>query len=499
VWGEVEGEGDIVGDLRMLIDGRLVEAEGGATFDNVDPATEEVLGPVADGTAGDMAKAVAAARRAFDTTDWATDKELRKQSLGQLQAAIESEQEELRQELVAEVGCPILLTYGPQLDAPLREALRWPAEMIDQFAWERSIGTKDAMGVGHETEREIWKEPIGVVGVIIPWNFPIEIMLNKLGPILAMGNTCVLKPAPDTSWNATRMARLIAEKTDIPAGVVNIVPSRDHLVGEVITTSPDVDLVAFTGSTTTGKRIMEAASSTLKPVFLELGGKSINLFLDDADFEASLPFTVMSCMHGGQGCAIPSRIMVPRSRYDEAVDLVSAAFAGWNYGDPTDPSNMQGPQVSRRQQERVLDYIDKGKAEGARIVTGGGIPAHLPKGFYVEPTLFVDVDNSMTIAQEEIFGPVLVMIPFEDDEDAVRIANDSVYGLSGAITSGDLDRAKAIARRVRTGTLSLNGGVWYGADAPFGGYKGSGIGRQCGIEGLEIFTETKTVGWPAGS
>jgi len=314
-----------------------------------------------------------------------------------------------------------------------------------------------------------------------------------------MGNTCVLKPAPDTSWNATRVARLIAENTDIPAGVVNIVPSRDHLVGEVITTSPDVDMVAFTGSTTTGKRIMEAASSTLKPVFLELGGKSINLFLEDADFEASLPMTVMSCMHGGQGCAIPSRIMVPRSRYDEAVDLVAAAFAGWSYGDPTDPSNMQGPQISRKQQERVLGYIDKGKAEGARIVTGGGIPAHLPKGFYVEPTLFVDVDNSMTIAQEEIFGPVLVMIPFEDDDDAVRIANDSPYGLSGAITSGDLDRSKAIARRVRTGTLSLNGGVWYGADAPFGGYKGSGIGRQCGIEGLEIFTETKTVGWPSGS
>jgi aldehyde dehydrogenase (NAD+) len=203
-------------------------------------------------------------------------------------------------------------------------------------------------------------------------------------------------------------------------------------------------------------------------------------------------------MHGGQGCAIASRILVPRARYDEAVDLVRAGFDGWSYGDPTDTSVLQGPQISRKQQDRVLGYIEKGKAEGAQLVTGGGVPAHLPKGFFVEPTLFADVDNSMTIAREEIFGPVLVMIPYDGDEDAVRIANDSPYGLSGMITSGDLERAKGIARRIRTGTLGINGGVWYGADAPFGGYKGSGVGRQCGIEGLEIFTETKTVGWPAG-
>jgi len=485
-----------VGDLRMLVDGRLVEGEGGATFDNVNPATEEVLGPVADGSAADMARAVAAARQAFDTTSWSTDRELRKQCLHQLQAAIEAEQEDLRHELVAEVGCPVLITYGPQLDAPLREALTWPAAMVDEFEWERPIGSKDAMGIGYETERWVWKEPVGVVGVIVPWNFPFEITLNKLGPVLAMGNTCVLKPAPDTPWNATRLARLIVEKTDIPPGVVNIVTSRDHMVGEVLTTSPDVDLVAFTGSTATGRRIMEAGAPTLKRVFLELGGKSVNLLLDDANLEASLPSAVMSCMHGGQGCAISSRILVPRSRYDEAVELVRSGFDGWSYGDPTDTSVMQGPQVSRKQQERVLGYIDKGKAEGARVVTGGGVPAHLPVGYYVEPTLFADVDNSMTVAREEIFGPVLVVIPFDDDDDAVRIANDSPYGLSGMITSGDLERAKGVARRIRTGTLGINGGVWYGADAPFGGYKGSGIGRQCGREGLEVFTETKTVGWP---
>ena len=485
-----------MGDLRMLVDGELVEAEGGATFDNVNPATEEVLGPVADGSAADMGRAVTAARRAFDTTAWSTDRELRKACLDQLQAAIESEEEEYRHELVAEVGCPLLLTYGPQLDAPLREALRWPRDMIDEFPWSRRLPPKDAFGMGYESEREVWKEPVGVVGVIVPWNFPMEIILNKLGPVLAMGSTCVLKPAPDTPWNATRLGRLVAEATDIPPGVLNVVTSSDHLVGEVLSTSPDVDMVAFTGSTVTGRRIMEAASASLKSVFLELGGKSVNLVLDDADFAAALPGAVSCCMHAGQGCAIPTRMLVPRSRYDEAVEIVRAGFEGWSYGDPMDAANLQGPQVSERQRERVLGYLAGGVDEGARLVIGGGRPSHLDRGWYVEPTLFADVDNSMAIAREEGFGPVLVMIPFDDDEDAVRIANDSDYGLSGMIHSADLDRAKGVARRIRTGTLGINNGVWYGADAPFGGYKGSGLGRQCGIEGLEVYTETKTVAWP---
>ncbi len=484
-------------ETRLLIDGKLVDAEGGATFDNVNPATGDVIGQVADGSHADMARAVAAARRAADTGGWADDPALRAASLGQLKAALEREQEELRAELVAEVGCPVLLTYGPQLDVPLREALTWPARMIDEFPWRRALPEADAMGLGQMSEREVWKEPVGVVGVIVPWNFPVEIILNKLGPLLAMGNTCVLKPAPDTPWNATRIGRLIAEETDIPDGVVNVVSSADHLTGEVLTTSPDVDMVAFTGSSATGRRIMEAGASTLKRVFLELGGKSINLILDDADLEASLGGAVMCCIHGGQGCAIPTRLLVPHSRYDEAIEVLRPAFESWSYGDPTDPGVLQGPQVSARQQQRVLDYIEKGKQEGARLVTGGGVPDHLPQGFFVEPTLFADVDNGMTIAREEIFGPVLVVIGFEDDDDAVRIANDSPYGLSGAITSGDLERGKAVASRIRTGTLGINGGLWYGADAPFGGYKGSGIGRQCGIEGLEMFTETKTVAWPA--
>ena len=488
---------DVVGERRLLIGGQLVDAEGGKTFDNINPFTEQPMGPVADASPQDMEAAIHAARTAFDTTSWSTDRELRKRCILQLQAALEKEQEDLRAELVAEVGCPVLITYGPQLDAPLREALTWPAEMIDEFPWRRSLGPKDPFGMGVDTEREVWKEPIGVIGVIVPWNFPVEIILNKLGPVLAMGNTCVLKPAPDTPWNATRIGRLIAEHTEMPPGVVNIVASSDHLVGEVLTTSPLVDMVAFTGSTATGRRIMAAASETLKPVFLELGGKSVNLVLDDADLAATIPMASSVCYHGGQGCAMPTRLMVPRSRYDEAVDLAAAAFATVSYGDPTDASNLMGPLVSKLQRERVLGYIEKGKAEGARLVCGGGRPEHLPTGWFVEPTLFADVDNSMTIAQQEIFGPVLVVIPFDDDDDAVRLANESAYGLSGMITSGDLDRAKGIAARIRTGTLGLNGGIWYGADAPFGGYKQSGIGRQCGIEGLEIFTETKTVGWPA--
>ena len=485
------------GERRFLVDGKLVDASSGATFENVNPFTERPIGVVADAPAADMQTAVEAARRAFDTTDWATDHAFRATCLLQLQAAIEREQEELRSELVSEVGCPVLITYGPQLDAPLRESLTWPAEQIGSFPWRRSLGPKDPFGMGSDSEREVWKEPRGVVGVIVPWNFPVEITLNKLGPILAMGNTCVVKPAPDTPFNATRIGRLVAEETDIPPGVVNIVTSSDHLVGEVLTTSPLVDMVAFTGSSATGRRVMEAASSSLKPVFLELGGKSVNLVLDDADFSHVGPLSSAVCFHAGQGCAIPTRLLAPRSRYDEAVEAAAAAFRDVRYGDPEDPANLMGPLISSRQRERVLGYIEQGRREGARLVVGGGRPPHLGTGWFVEPTLFADVENSMTIAREEIFGPVLVVIPYDDDDDAVRIANDSPFGLSGMITSGDLDRAKAVAARIRTGTLGLNGGIYYGADAPFGGYKDSGIGRQCGIEGLEVFTETKTVAWPA--
>lgn len=487
----------VSGEMRMLIDGELTEARSGQRFDNVNPATEEVLGPVADASAEDMGRAIGAARRAFDETGWATDRALRKRCLEQLQAALESEREAIRAELVAEVGCPVLLTYGPQLDAPLEDGLRWPATMIDSFAWERDLPTGTAFGM--RSWRKVVKEPAGVVGAIIPWNYPFEVTLQKVGQALATGNTLVIKPAPDTPWNATRLGRLVAEHTDTPAGVVNVVTSSDHLVGEELVVDPRVDLISFTGSTATGRRIMERGAATMKRLFLELGGKSAQIVLDDADLAQTMPFASMVCMHGGQGCAMMTRLLVPRSRYGEAVELMTPGFQSVAYGDPTDPGTIQGPQISARQRDRVLGYIDKGRQEGARLVCGGGRPADQPRGWFVEPTLFVDVDNEMTIAREEIFGPVLVVIPFEDDDDAVRIANDNAYGLSGSVTSASEERALGVARRIRAGTVGVNGGIFYGADAPFGGYKASGIGRQNGIEGFEQYLETKTLSGPATS
>ena len=337
-------------ESRMLIDGKLVDSETGRQFDNVNPATEEVIGSTADGTRADMERAVAAARNAFDSTDWSRNGEVRAAGLRQLQAALEAEREDIRSELVAEVGCPVLSTYGPQLDVPLKEALAWPADMISEFAWKRSLPDKDAFGMGTPAAREVWKEPVGVVGVVTPWNFPFEIILNKIGPILAMGNTMVLKPAPDTPWNATRIGRLIAEQTDIPPGVINIVTSSDHLVGEVLSTSPLVDMVAFTGSTATGRRIMKAAAETLKPTFLELGGKSVYLVLeDDGDISATVGGSAFIMMHAGQGCAMPTRLLVPNSRYEEAVEIVKAAMEKNKYGDPdrsvgaTRPAGIEAP------------------------------------------------------------------------------------------------------------------------------------------------------------
>ncbi len=482
------------GEVRMLIDGELVEAASGKRFENVNPATEEVLGEVADASADDMQRAIGAARRAFDQTDWSTNRALRKRCLEQLQDALESEREELRDEVVAEVGTPRMMTYAAQVDWPLDEALKYPAKMIDEFAFERALPDSNLMGMA--SRRAVLKEPMGVIGAIVPWNYPVEVTLNKLGPILATGNTMVLKPAPDTPWNATRLGRLVAERTDIPAGVVNVVTSSDHLVGEELTLSPAVDMISFTGSTATGVRIMEKGAGTLKRVFLELGGKSAMIVCDDADFASVVPGGSMVCVHAGQGCAMQTRMLLPRSRYDEGVELITAAMGTVPYGDPTDDGVLMGPVVSARQRDRVLGYIEKGQEEGAKLVYGGGRPAHLPKGWYVEPTLFVDVDNSMTIAQEEIFGPVLCVIPYEDDDDAVRIANESRYGLSGGVFSGSEERATTIARRIRTGSISVNGGMWYGGDSPYGGYKDSGIGRQCGIEGLEQYLETKAIAWP---
>ena len=481
---------------RMLIDGELVGSDSGKTFDNVNPATEEVIGQVADASNPEMHRAIDAARRAFDETDWSTNRELRKRCLSQLQEALGNEREELREELILEVGCPRMTTHANQLDIPLVAALGYPIKLIDEYAWRTDLPEGTDRRGGRHT-RQVWKEPVGVVGAIVPWNFPLEVTLNKLGQALATGNTVILKPAPNTPWNATRIGRVVAEHTDFPPGVLNVVTSSDHFVGEELTLSPKVDLISFTGSTVVGKRIMEKGAATLKRVFLELGGKSATIVLDDAEFATSVPSGVAVCFHGGQGCAIQTRMLLPRSRYDEGVEILKATLGSVAYGDPQGPDVIMGPLVSERQRDRVLGYIDKGVKEGATLALGGGRPAHLPTGWYVEPTLFTDVDNSMTIAQEEIFGPVLVVIPFDDDDQAVQIANDSVYGLSGGVFSGSLDRAMGVAERIRTGTFAVNGGMALGAaDIPFGGYKHSGIGRQNGVAGFDQYVETKSVAWP---
>ena len=480
-------------ETNMLIDGKLVPAQTGAEFENLNPATEEVLGVVADAGQEDMRRAIAAARRAFDETTWGTAHAFRKHCLEQLQAAIVSEAEELREELIAEVGTPRAITLLAQLDLPLREALLWPAKMIEDFTWERDMGLGEPFGI--PSHRAVWKEPVGVVGAITPWNFPFEVTLNKIGQILATGNTMVLKPAPETPWNATRLGRLVAEQTDIPPGVFNVVTSFDHLMGEELTLSPQVDMISFTGSTATGKRIMSKGAESMKRVFLELGGKSAAIVLDDADFEKVIPERAAVCAHAGQGCVIETRVLVPRARYDEAVGLLAHAVESFPYGDPNDPDNLMGPLVSEKQLHRVLGYIEKGRAEGAEVVVGGRRPESQPKGWFVEPTLLANVDNSMVVARDEIFGPVLVVIPYGDEEEAIRIANDSHYGLGCGVYSSSSKRAISVAQRIRAGAIGVNGGSWYGAEMPFGGYKSSGVGRQNGLEGFEQYLETKVVAW----
>ncbi len=482
----------------MLIDGKLVDGSAG-TFTNINPANEQVLGEVADASTADMQRAIDAARRSFDATDWSTNHQLRKRCLEQLHDAIQSELEELREELIAEVGAPRAVTHGPQLDAPFADGLRYPARLIENFPWETDLGDTVVSVTGVNTTRKVWREPVGVVGAITPWNFPFEVTINKLGQALATGNTVVLKPAPDTPFNATRLGRLVAENTDIPAGVVNVVTASDHLVGEELTLSPKVDMISFTGSTGVGKRIMEKGAATMKRLFLELGGKSATIVLDDADFNSACLIGIGPLLHAGQGCAAPTRMLLPRSRYDEGVAILKAIYENIAPGDPQDPGTLCGPVISARQQSRILGYIRKGVEEGATMLVGStDAPSQFDKGFWVNPTLFTDVDNSMTVAQEEIFGPVLVVIPYQDEDDAVRIANDSPYGLAGNVMSASLDRSLSVARRLRAGFIGLNGTAGYGADTPFGGYKNSGVGRQNGIAGFEQYTEVKSVAYPAG-
>ena len=483
------------GESRLLIDGKLVNATGGLTYPNENPATEETIGETADATPEDMDHAIAAARRAFDRTDWPVNLERRAACLRQLHAALVKHKDELRQQIVAEAGTPIMLTYAIQQDSCIEDML-WDIACAERYAWERELGIREFFGARHM--RMVRHEPIGVAGLITPWNFPFMLNLSKVVPALMAGCTAVLKAAPDTPWSATWIGRLIVEETDLPPGVLNIVTARDPAqVGDQLTGDPRVDMISFTGSTAIGKHIMRRCADGLKRVFLELGGKSAQIFLDDADIPALVPASGTAvCMHAGQGCALPTRMLLPRSRYAEGVEALRAAYENLPYGDPTVMGNLMGPLINARQRERVLGYIAKGKAEGARCLVGGGRPAKFTKGYYVEPTLFVDVDPKATIAQEEIFGPVLSVIPYDTEEDAIRVANDSRYGLSGAVHAGSLERAMRVAKQIRTGTLGVNGGMWFSPDAPFGGYKQSGLGREHGVEGFEQYLQTKTLAYP---
>jgi aldehyde dehydrogenase (NAD+) len=481
-------------ESRLYIDGLLRASSTGQTADNINPATEEVLGVATDASAEDMEEAIAAARRAFDTTDWSTNHDYRQHCLEQLHNALQEEKEQIRAELIAEVGATVGMTYIAQLEWPLADAIRYPAELISTFPWERMLDQDAKMGVPYN--RVVVKEPMGVVGAITPWNFPFEIISNKVGQILATGNTMVLKPAIETPWSALRWGRIIAEKTDIPAGVVNIVPTSNNDIAQVLATDPRTDMVSFTGSTAVGKLIQRLSGDTMKRNMLELGGKSAYLLLDDADMDMALPGCIGALMHSGQGCALATRMLVPRSHYDKAVEVATATFGALSVGNPADPNTFCGPLVSAKQRDRVLNYIEIAKRDGGRVTVGGGVPEGLDRGYFVAPTVVADVAPNHTIFQEEVFGPVLSITPYDGGDDgAVEMANNSTYGLAGGIM-GSNERAMAVARRIRTGSLMINSGMYYGADAPFGGYKMSGIGRQNGIEGFEQHLQTKTIGYP---
>ncbi|MDV7240947.1 MULTISPECIES: aldehyde dehydrogenase family protein [Rhodococcus] len=471
-------------DKRLLIDGQLVATE--RTFASINPATGDIVGYAPDAGVAEAEASIAAARRAFDTTSWSTDVEFRIKCLDQFHQALLDNLEELRELTIADVGATVQLTRANQLEAPIR-IVRYYADLLREYPLSEDLGEIDISGQRHK--RWVEKEAAGVVSAIVAYNYPTQLALAKIIPALAAGCTVVLKAAPDTPLVTLALGEIIAQHTDIPAGVVNVISSSEIAPGELMTTHPDVDVVTFTGSTPTGRRIMAAAADTMKKVFTELGGKSAMIVLEDADFAMAAKFAAGTvCSHAGQGCALTTRLLVPRAHHDEIAKMVAGIIRRIPFGDPTDPQNYMGPLVSGRQREKVDAMVQRAIADGAELLAGG---TNVDPGFFYEPTVLAGVDPKSEIAQEEVFGPVLAIIPFDDDDDAVRIANDSIYGLSGAVMSASDERAIAIARRIRTGTMGINGGNYFGPDVPFGGYKQSGIGRECGREGLEEFLETK--------
>jgi aldehyde dehydrogenase (NAD+) len=476
---------------RLYIGGRLREATGGRTHPNVSPATEEVIGVAADATAEDMLEAIGAARTAFDEGDWAADPHFRARCLRQLHEALLANAGPIREAIRAEVGATDAGLNTALFDRAL-DNLTYAADLAESYEFVQDMGTGESMGM--MSRRVVRREPVGVTACITPWNAPMQVNLAKAAFALAAGCTVILKPAPDTPWSATVLGKLTAEATDIPAGVFNVVPTSDSAVAQLLAEDPRVDLISFTGSTVVGRHLMAVAAQTVKRVFLELGGKSAWIVCDDADLDTNaMMIAFQSLAQAGQGCSINTRVLIQRPVYDAMVGKLADAYASMPYGDPSDPTVYMGPLINARQHQRVLDYIEIGNAEGARLVTGGRRPKHLPRGYYVEPTIFADVEPDSRIAQEEIFGPVTCVIPFDTDDDAVRIANSTIYGLAGTVESGSIERARSIAERVRSGVVNVNGGMYYSCAVPFGGYKQSGIGREMGTLGLEEYTEVKVI------
>lgn len=476
---------------RLFIGGKLRAATGGGTFTNLNPATEEVLGVAANGTAADMDEAIAAARSAFDAGRWSSDPAFRARCLRQLHGALKSHAAGIRETIRAEVGAVELSLASAMFDMAIG-VLPYSAHLAETFRWETELPSAAEWGM--PSKRTLIREPAGVAACITPWNVPMQVNLAKIGPALAAGCTVVLKPAPDTPWSGALLGRLVAEETDIPAGVFNVVNTSDNAVAQQLAEDPRIDVISFTGSTQVGRLLMGLGAKTIKRVFLELGGKSAYIVCDDANLDANAFMCgFQATTQAGQGCSINTRLLVQRSVYPQMVEKVTAFYKNLKYGDPRDPQNHMGPLINAKQRERVLAYIEKGKAEGARLLVGGGRPAHLPKGYYVEPTLFADVDPKSTIAQEEIFGPVLCMMPFDSDEEAIEIANGTIFGLAGTVASSNLERARRIARRIRSGVMNVNGGIYYNPAVPFGGFKQSGVGREMGELGLEEYTEVKVL------
>ncbi|HLH40811.1 MAG TPA: aldehyde dehydrogenase family protein [Bryobacteraceae bacterium] len=464
---------------ELYINGRWQAPAGRNKIDVLSASTEEVIGTVPEGTPEDVDRAVEAARRAFD--GWSqTSREERASWLEKLSAALKDRADQLAQTIAMEVGTPISMATAVQAGLPINVTASY-AQILRDAKFEHEIGNSLVV-----------REPVGVAGAITPWNYPLHQIMAKVAAALAAGCTVVLKPSEIAPLNAMLLAETCMA-IGLPAGVLNIVTGYGPVVGEAIARHPGVDMVSFTGSVRAGKRVSTLAAETIKRVTLELGGKSACVILDDAPFEKAVASGARNAMfNSGQTCSAWTRMLVPRDRQQEAIDLAAKAIGGLTLGDPLDPATKLGPLVSQTQRERVEGYIAKGKSEGARLVTGGGRPAAFSRGYYVEPTIFADVKSPMTIAQEEIFGPVLSILPYDSEDEAVRIANDTIYGLAGGVWSGDAERAMRVARRIRTGQVDVNGGK-FNVLAPFGGYKQSGIGRELGIYGLEEYLQVKSI------